>query len=121
MANALNWFEIPVADITRAKTFYGTILNVTLEDFSSPDNFEMVMLPSHGGVGGALLHGEGYTPGYTGSLVYLNGGEDLTQVLSRVDGAGGKVLGEKMGIGDNGFVAFFEDTEGNRVGLHSMT
>ena len=53
-------------------------------------------------------------------MVYLNGGEDLDAVLDRVEGAGGRKLSEKQDIGENGFVAFFMDTEGNRVGLHSM-
>ena len=28
MANALNWFEIPVADMDRALKYYNTIFNV---------------------------------------------------------------------------------------------
>jgi predicted enzyme related to lactoylglutathione lyase len=40
--------------------------------------------------------------------------------LGKVEAAGGKVLMDKISIGENGFIAFFLDTEGNRVGLHSM-
>jgi hypothetical protein len=34
---------------------------------------------------------------------------------------GGMVLNPKMNIGEYGFVGHFEDSEGNRVALHSMT
>ena len=120
MANAVNWFEIPVSDIDRAKQFYGTILDVTLEDYPFAEAHKMAMIPAENGVGGALLQGEGYAPSHDGALVYLNGGDDLKVVQDRIAAAGGKVLQEKMSIGENGFVAFFEDAEGNRVGLHSM-
>lgn len=119
MANALNWFEIPVSDIDRAKKFYGTIFETELSDFEATPGFKMAMFPAEGGVGGAIISGEGHKPSHNGSVVYLNGGDDLRVVQDRVEAAGGKVLQEKMSIGENGFVAFFEDTEGNRVGLHS--
>lgn len=55
-----------------------------------------------------------------GSLVYLNGGDDLGFPLSKVEAAGGRILLPKTAIGANGFMAHFTDTEGNKVGLHSM-
>ncbi len=125
MANALNWFEIPVADMDRAKAFYSTVLDVELQSPLSLEDTKgvnMSFLPAEQGVGGALCQSEewGYVPSQTGSIVYLNGGEDLSVPLGRVEAAGGKVLAEKMGIGENGFIAFFLDTEGNKVGFHSM-
>ena len=65
-------------------------------------------------------HGNGNKPSAEGALVYLNGGEDLAVPLSRVEQAGGKVLMPKTSIGENGFMAIFTDTEGNRVAFHSM-
>lgn len=121
MLNALNWFEIPATDLNRAMKFYGAILETTLESFPFGSG-EMAILPyTEGqGVGGALVTGEGYVPTTSGSIVYLNCGEDLQPVLSRVVGAGGSEITPKTDIGENGFFAFFLDTEGNRVGLHSM-
>ncbi len=117
--NALNWFDIPVADLDRATTFYNEILGETLERYSGP-GIEGALFPAPG-VGGTLIQGEGFTPSYQGSIVYLSGGNDLNTVLNRVAGAGGRVLLEKTEIGgDRGFFAYFEDTEGNRVGLHSV-
>jgi predicted enzyme related to lactoylglutathione lyase len=40
--------------------------------------------------------------------------------LSRVEAAGGSVVMPKTSIGENGYMAIFLDTEGNRVALHSM-
>ncbi len=51
----------------------------------------------------------------------FSGGADLSEPLSRVEGAGGKVLVPKTNIGEGmGYYALFIDSEGNRVGLHSM-
>ena len=122
--NAISWFEIPVNDFARAKTFYQKIF-----DFEMP---EMEMGPVRmgtllhdrdgGGVGGAICFGEGYKPaGADGPKVYLNCGDDLNTVLGRVEGAGGKSIFPKTEIApDMGHFAFFSDTEGNVVGLYSM-
>jgi len=48
-------------------------------------------------------------------------GNDLSVPLGRVESAGGKVILPKTGIGENrGFIALFIDTEGNKVGFHSV-
>ena len=73
-----------------------------------------------GGVGGGLAQGEGFEPSDKGTIVYLNGGEDLSVSLRKVEQAGGKIIMPKTTIGGNGFMAHFIDTEGNRVALHSM-
>jgi uncharacterized protein len=122
--NAINWFEIPVNDIERAMKFYGAVFATQLQKRDVGTSV-MAFLPDHGGVGGAIVqvHDKtwGYAPSHSGSVVYLNGGEDLSTALSRVEGAGGKVITPKTDIGQGfGYFAFFEDTEGNRVGLHSM-
>lgn len=56
----------------------------------------------------------------TGTTIYLEGGNDLSVPLSRVESAGGKVILPKTSIGNNGFIALFIDTEGNKVGFHSL-
>ena len=124
MANALNWFEIPVTDLGRAKAFYEKVLDTELIDAQEMDEsgMEMAMFPASDGVGGGLVKSESweYVPSRTASLIYLNGGDDLSVPLSKVEAAGGEVIQDKMGIGENGFIALFVDSEGNRVGLHSV-
>ncbi|MDX1613737.1 MAG: VOC family protein [Candidatus Promineifilaceae bacterium] len=121
MASALNWFEIPASDIERAIAFYETILQQELVRMEANDGYPMGMFPVESGVSGAVIQGEGYTPSTAGTVVYLNGGDDLSLVLQRVDDAGGQTLMGKTDIGENGFMAYFLDSEGNRVGLHSMS
>ncbi|MBI5139209.1 VOC family protein, partial [Candidatus Nomurabacteria bacterium] len=72
-----------------------------------------------GGIGGCIIQGKGYEPSMSGSLIYLNAGEDLSVPLARVEKAGGKILLPKTSIGPHGFMAHFKDTEGNKVAFHS--
>lgn len=122
MKNTVNWFEIPVKNFNKAKSFYSTLFNAEISTMPHP-TLKYGLLPSdleNGGVGGAIVEGDGYEPSAKGSLVFLNGGDDLAVPLSRVEKAGGKVILPKTSLGENGFMAHFEDTEGNRLALHSM-
>lgn len=122
MKNSINWFEIPVKDFGRAKAFYEKLFDTTIEEMPFPTG-KYGMLPSdmqNGGVGGGIVQMEGFEPSMNGALVYLNGGDDLSIPLSKVEAAGGKVLLPKTSIGPNGFMAHFADTEGNKLAFHSM-
>jgi hypothetical protein len=118
----VNWFEIPVADMARAEKFYGTILGLDLIPLPSDpsDDREIRALPGgeHGMVG-ALVRSAHNQPSATGTVIYLNGGDDLSTILDKVEGAGGKVVMPKTDIGQYGFIGQFTDSEGNRVALHN--
>ncbi|MBO9702973.1 MAG: VOC family protein [Sporocytophaga sp.] len=120
--NAINWFEIAVKDIARAKKFYEIILETELTEMEMM-GMKMAMLPSdssNGKVGGALVQSEMHTPSATGSIVYLNGNPDIQLVLNRIEKSGGKITMPKTLIDEqSGYMAFFTDTEGNNIGLHS--
>jgi predicted enzyme related to lactoylglutathione lyase len=125
MAHAVAWFEIPANDFRRAKSFYETICGVELQEVPSPDGRQTAMFPSdwqQGEIGGSIAAGEGAVPGAVGTVVFLAASPDLQVVLDRVEGAGGQVLTPKMAIGMEGagYMAMIMDTEGNRIGLHSM-
>jgi len=122
MKNAISWFEIPVTDYQRAKKFYNTMLGIEIADMPMPEG-KYGMFPydnDNNGVGGGLVEMAGVTPSAEGITIYLNGGDDLSAPLSRVEAAGGKVIMPKTDIGENGFMAQLIDTEGNRVALHSF-
>ena len=125
MNNAISWFEIPAIDLARATKFYETIFSTTLVPMDMP-NIKMRMFPItdiQNGVGGAVVDSGGFhKPSLTdGPLIYLNGNPDLQNILSKVETAGGKVLVAKTEISpDSGYMAVFIDTEGNRIGLHSV-
>ncbi len=118
--NPVVWFEIYVADIERAKAFYGTMLAVEFQRIGDP-NIQMWGFPSTAGAAGApgaLVQMEGVTPG-GGTLVYFHC-EDCAIEEARIEAAGGKIFRSKMSIGPNGFISLGIDTEGNMFGLHSI-
>jgi predicted enzyme related to lactoylglutathione lyase len=121
--NAINWFEIPVTDISRAKKFYEIVFEIKMEEMEVP-GMKYAMFPfdpMKGMVAGGLAQSPMHTPGATGSIIYLNANPDLQNVLDRIENAGGKITMLKTSIGQNGFMAFFTDTEGNTMALHSNT
>jgi hypothetical protein len=123
--NMISWFEIPVKDIKRAKLFYETIFDIELSGMDMGDEFKMEVFPGdEESVSGALVFNTSwYKPSnIDGPLVYLNANPDLQIVEDKIEGAGGKVTIPKRQISpDHGYMAVFEDTEGNRIALHSNT
>jgi predicted enzyme related to lactoylglutathione lyase len=121
--NPVNWFEIYVDDMQRAKSFYQTVLDTTLNKLDVGDMpLEMWTFPNeqgNPGAGGALVHMDGFKAGGNSTLVYFSC-EDCATEESRVESAGGKVFKNKFSIGEYGFIALAYDTEGNMFGLHSM-
>lgn len=123
MTNAINWFEIPVTDYERAKKFYSTIIGEEITDNHMP-TMQYGVFPHNiksNCVGGAIVKMDGLNPSTDGSTVYLNGGDDLSVALGKVETAGGKIIMPKTNIDKDGFIAQFIDTEGNKVALHSMS
>lgn len=121
--NAINWFEIPATDMARAKKFYETIFDIQMEEMEMP-GMKYAMFPfdpTKGKIAGGLAESPMHVPGTTGAIVYLNANPDLQHVLDRIEKAGGKVTMPKTSIGQNGFMAFFTDPEGNTMALHSNT
>jgi predicted enzyme related to lactoylglutathione lyase len=63
---------------------------------------------------------ESMKPTTDGPNMYFDAGEDLSIALVKVEAAGGEIMQPKTAIGENGFMALFIDTEGNKMALHSM-
>ncbi len=125
MKHAISWFEIPASNLERATVFYETIFGVRLAPLDMP-NIKMRMFPIEDmmGVGGAVVDSGGFhKPSSTdGPLIYLNGNPDVQAVLDKVEAAGGKIMVPKTEISpEYGYMAVIIDTEGNRIGLHSVT
>jgi len=121
--NALNWFEIASTDIKRAKQFYQTIFNIQMEE-QEMMNIKMAFFPyapESGKASGALCQSDFHKPSMDGAIIYLNGNPDLKSVLDKIESAGGRVVMPKTEIApDIGYMAFFTDSEGNPVALHSQ-
>lgn len=125
--NVLTWFEIPVNDTARAKTFYETILDIKMTTRIFPEtNEELTFFPynpeviqaTSGRVTGVLTKSEVNEPSDCGTFVYINASPDIQLVLDKVEKAGGKILEPKTAM-PFGVVAIIRDSEGNRIGLHA--
>jgi len=117
--NFVTWFEIPAYNHYRSVAFYNYIYGIEITTVEI-NGLAMGFFPAESGIGGAIVTGPGCVPSEIGPLVYLNGGEDLNLVLSKVNEAGGRVVMEKTYISDTaGYFALFIDSEGNRLALHS--
>jgi predicted enzyme related to lactoylglutathione lyase len=122
--NPVRWFEIYVENMDRARRFYETVFGIKLEKLSVPDGgLDMYAFPMSDklpGAGGALVRMEGVRPTPGGTLVYF-GCEDCATEASRVNQAGGRIERAKMSIGEYGHIVLAFDSEGNMIGLHSMS
>ena len=118
----VGWFEIPVTDMNRAKSFYESVFDITIGVHEFGD-FLMGWFPNDpeiSGVTGSLVQHEMYSPSMTGPLIYFSC-KDVENELSRVLKANGEILRHKTPIGEeHGFMALIKDTEGNRIAFHSQ-
>ncbi len=122
--NPVGWFEIYVNDMSRAKAFYEATFDVKLENLPTPDpGIEMwafPMDPDKPGSCGSLAKMEGCSAGAGGTLIYFSCA-DCAAEEARAAKAGGQIIKSKFAIGEYGFISILTDTEGNTIGLHSMS
>lgn len=120
--NALNWFEISVTDIDRAKKFYEEVFSIEMPE-QEMMGMKMAYFPADmmgGKVGGGIVESPYHKPSAEGARIYLNANPDLDIALGKVEAAGGAVTMPKTKISDEiGYMAFFTDTEGNAGAMHS--
>jgi uncharacterized protein len=120
--NAIGWFDLYVEEMARAAAFYEAVLGRALEPMGDPTGeTEMQAFPGSMtayGASGALVRAPHARPGIGGTLVYFLV-DDCAESAARVAAAGGVVVRPKFPIGEFGFVALCQDTEGNLVGFNS--
>ena len=126
--NPVGWFEIYVQDLAKARSFYETVLGITMLDLPTPAEEEGIKMVAFAmgdemmtqtGSSGALCQMEGMPSGGNSTIVYFIT-DDCAVAESRVAGAGGRVFKPKMSIGEHGFISLCTDPDGNMFGLHSM-
>jgi uncharacterized protein len=125
-SNPVGWFEIYVQNMPRAKAFYESVFQGKLDALANPDpqgfaEMEMWAFPmamEGSGAAGALVKMAGCPSGGS-TLVYFSC-DDCAVEAKRAAANGGKIFKDKMSIGEHGFIALVEDSEGNMIGLHSM-
>jgi predicted enzyme related to lactoylglutathione lyase len=120
--NPVGWFEIYVQDMQRARTFYETVFQVQLArlEGTGPEMWAFPMQEEGYGSAGALVYIPGVPSGANSVIVYFRCA-DCAMEAERAAAGGGKVHKDKLSIGPYGFIALVADTEGNTIGLHSLT
>jgi uncharacterized protein len=121
MRNFISIIEIPAKDFSRAVAFYQAILDISIEEMEM-DGIQMGLFPNDGeNISVQLIYGSQYKTSIDGTIVYLNAGDDLQTVANKIEANKGEIVVPKTEIGpEMGFYEIFIDTEGNKLGLHSM-
>jgi predicted enzyme related to lactoylglutathione lyase len=120
MANQIVWFDLPVLDLDRAIRFYSAVLGVTVKKEEYPGMAIGVLPHKDDEVSGCLHKSDTDKPTTHGALLYFNAQGRLDEAIAAVEPSGGKILKPKHAIGPYGFRAVVQDSEGNRIALHSM-
>ncbi len=128
MDNLVVWADIPVTDLARAMKFYEAVLRrpfavmpgggdvaVPAPDQPPGDGPPEGQMP----VAFDLAVMPGTRPSQDGCRIYLDGGADPAAMLQRAADAGGEILQPMQDMGEMvGWIGFFKDSEGNRIGVH---
>lgn len=115
-ANAAIWFEIPVSDMEKAKSFYAAVTGYALADNNDGPNPMAVFSSSGpGSVSGHLYPGKPAAGG-SGNTVHLAVSGSLEDAMKRVSDNGGSVISPVITIPAGRF-AYCKDPDGNSIGI----
>jgi predicted enzyme related to lactoylglutathione lyase len=128
MDNLIVWADVPVLDLDRAMRFYGAVLQ---RPFVTMEGMDGVALPGPNegedpsgqdmSVAFDLVQRQEVTPSHEGCTIYLEAGDDARGMLQRAAEAGGEILSPAAFMGEMvGTIGFFQDSEGNRIGVHQQ-
>jgi len=114
-------FEIPFDDADRARSFYREVFDWQIQSMpemgynlvSTGPTSDQGMPAEPGFIGGGML--ERQVPVTTPVITLAV--DDIDAALVAVEKHGGSAVGEKQAVGDMGFAAYFNDSEGNLMGL----
>ena len=115
-------FEIPAKDVKRASAFYSKAFGWNLNQFPGFEYWSVVttdsdqngMPKSPGSINGGMGKKGVMAPKAVTVTISV---ADIDATLASIKKLGASPVGEKMPVGDMGWSAYFEDTEGNLIGL----
>jgi predicted enzyme related to lactoylglutathione lyase len=110
--HVIDYFEISVGDVARAKRFYGEAFGWSFNDYG--EEYAGITSPGGDGEVGGLAAGRDAGPGGTLLLVYS---QDLDASVAAVRAAGGTVVEEPYDY-PGGRRFFFADPSGNKLGVY---
>jgi predicted enzyme related to lactoylglutathione lyase len=114
-------FELPFDDGERATTFYREAFDWGINSMPQMQYTLVTTTPTGedgsptevGGINGGMLARQ---EPITAPVVTI-GVTNLDESLAKIEKLGGKVTRGRQPVGDMGFAAYFQDTEGNLIGL----
>jgi len=121
MSGRVVHFEVPYDDADRARGFYAEVFGWQVQPIPEMQ-YDIVS------TGPVTDQGMPSEPGYVGGGMTQRGGhlsrpvitievDDIDAALAKVTASGGSAAGEKIQVGDMGYAAYFNDSEGNLMGL----
>jgi predicted enzyme related to lactoylglutathione lyase len=121
MSGRVVHFEVPYDDADRARAFYGDVFGWQIQPIPEM-RYDIVS------TGPVTDQGMPTEPGYVGGGMTQRGElvsrpvitiavDDIDATLQKVSAGGGSAVGEKIQVGDMGYAAYFNDSEGNLMGL----
>lgn len=119
MKNQIVWVDIPVVDLDRAIAFYSAILDDAVEK-QDVGKFTFGVLPhATTNVSGCLVPSPAAQIFTSGPLIYFNVDGRLNDAITKTETNGGRIIEEKMTLGQYGYRVIIHDSEGNHIALHS--
>ena len=121
MSGRVVHFEVPYDDAERARSFYADVFGWNIQPM--PEMQYTIV-----STGPATDQGMPAEPGYIGGglaerrepldrPIITIAVDDVNDALERILANGGSPIGEPIPVGEMGIAAYFEDSEGNRMGL----
>jgi len=115
-------FEIPAKDVKRASAFYSKAFGWNFNQFPGVEYWSIMttdtdqnrMPKTPGSINGGMGKKGEMAPKAVTVTISV---KDIDASLKTVKKLGGDQVGKKMPVGDMGWSAYFEDTEGNLIGL----
>jgi uncharacterized protein len=121
MAGAVVHFEIPADDVSRAQSFYRDAFGWNITPMPEMEytivgttpTTEQGMPKDPGAINGGMFERQQdiSTPVITIDV------DDVDAALEKIESLGGKTVRPKIAVGEMGFAAYFNDSEGNLMGL----
>lgn len=122
--NKVVHFELPAKNLDRAKKFYSELFGWQISEWPGAQRYALsTTVPSDektgapnemGGINGAIMEP---TQNFDNVTMITIDVPSIDDYLQKIEANGGKTLMAKNPVGDMGFMARFQDPEGNAVGL----
>ncbi|HKU10757.1 VOC family protein [Sinomonas sp.] len=122
MSGKVVHFEIPADDSSRASTFYSEAFGWNMMPVPDMDYTMVGTTPSNergeptdaGSINGGMYVRNDQLP--KGPVITVDVA-DIDAALDKIESLGGKTVSPKSPVGEMGFAAYFQDPEGNVLGL----